>query len=107
LAPGSHLVTYGAMSKQPITLPSGLLIFRNLVFDGFWVSQWGDRHPELKEDTIRDILRLTRAGKFRDVPMQQIKWTWHTDGAELVEEVQGTLRGFRAGKSIFVFEGDG
>lgn len=105
LAPGSHLVTYGAMSKQPVSLPSGLLIFNNLVFDGFWVSKWGDKHPDQKENTIRDVLRLTKAGKFKDIPVQEVKWTWDTDGAKLVEEVQGTLSGFRAGKSVFMYEG--
>lgn len=106
LAPDSHLVTYGAMSKQPISLPSGLLIFKNLVFDGFWVSKWGDKHPDLKENTIRDVFQMTRAGKFKDIPVQQVKWTWDKDGPELAEEVQGTLGGFRAGKGVFVFEGD-
>ncbi|KAL1965435.1 hypothetical protein VTN77DRAFT_5691 [Rasamsonia byssochlamydoides] len=106
LAPGSHLVTYGAMSKQPVSLPSGLLIFKNIVFDGFWVSQWGDKYPDAKESTIRDVLQLTRAGKFKDIPVHEIKWTWDTDGAKLAEEVQGTLSGFRAGKGIFVYEGD-
>jgi trans-2-enoyl-CoA reductase len=106
LAPDSHMVTYGAMSKQPVALPSGLLIFKNLVFDGFWVTKWGDKNVDLKENTIRDVLQLTRAGKFKDIPVQEVKWNWDKDGAELAEEVQGTLSGFRAGKSIFIFEGD-
>lgn len=106
LAPGSHLVTYGAMSKQPVSLPAGLLIFKNIVFDGFWVSKWWDKHPEEKENTIRDVLRLTRAGKFKDIPVQEVKWTWDTDAAELANAVQGTLSGFRAGKGVFVYEGD-
>jgi trans-2-enoyl-CoA reductase len=39
---GSH-VTYGAMGRQPLRIPNGLLIFRNLVFRGFWVSEWYER----------------------------------------------------------------
>jgi trans-2-enoyl-CoA reductase len=106
LAPGSHLVTYGAMSKQPVALPSGLLIFKNLVFDGFWVSRWGDKHPELKENTINDVLELTRAGKFKDIPVEYIRWTWETEGAELAAGVQETLSGFRKGKGLLKYEGD-
>lgn len=106
LAPNSHLVTYGAMSKQPVSLPSGLLIFKNLVFDGFWVSRWGDKHPELKENTINDVLELTRTGKFKDIPVEYIKWTWETEGSELVAGVQETLSGFRKGKGLLKYEGD-
>ncbi|KAL1977767.1 hypothetical protein VTN31DRAFT_626 [Thermomyces dupontii] len=106
LAPDAHLVTYGAMSKKPVALPSGLLIFKNLVFDGFWVSKWGDKHPELKENTIRDIFQLIKAGKFKDVPVQEIKWKFDTPEADLAQEAQGTLSGFRAGKSILVYQDD-
>ncbi|KAL4868941.1 hypothetical protein BDV12DRAFT_89851 [Aspergillus spectabilis] len=106
LAPGSHMVTYGAMSKQPVALPSGLLIFRNLVFDGFWVSKWGDKNPQLKENTIKDILQLTRAGKFKDIPVEEAKWSWDTEGPELSAAVQGTLSGYRGGKGLLRYEGD-
>src|SRR5262249_25652207 len=34
LAPGSTLVTYGAMSLQPLKIPNGLLIFKDLRFRG-------------------------------------------------------------------------
>lgn len=40
LAPGGTLVTYGAMSKQPLTLPNGLLIFNDIRFVGFWLTKW-------------------------------------------------------------------
>ncbi|KAL4936982.1 hypothetical protein BDV06DRAFT_82519 [Aspergillus oleicola] len=106
LAPGSHMVTYGAMSKQPVALPSGLLIFKNLVFDGFWVSKWGDSNSQLKENTIKDILSLTRAGKFKDIPVEEAKWSWDTEGPELAEAVQGTLSGYRGGKGLLKFQGD-
>jgi len=106
LAPEGHLVTYGAMSKQPVELPSGLLIFKNIVLDGFWVSRWSDANPEEKRRTVEEILQLMREGKFKDVPVQEVPWGWETPKEELVEAVQGTLDGFRKGKSIFVFEED-
>ena len=40
LAAGSSLVTYGAMSRQPLKIPNGLLIFKNLNFCGFWLRRW-------------------------------------------------------------------
>lgn len=106
LAPNSRHVTYGAMAKQPVTLPAGLMIFKNIGFDGFWVSRWGDKNPQLKFDTVRDVLRMTKAGKFKDIPVQEIKWSWKEEAKELADEVQGTLGGFREGKGIFVFQGD-
>ncbi|CAN5256811.1 zinc-dependent alcohol dehydrogenase family protein [soil metagenome] len=43
LAPDGTMVTYGAMSLQPVKIPNGMLIFKNLNFTGFWVNKWYDR----------------------------------------------------------------
>ena len=103
LAAGAHVVTYGAMSKKPVSLPTGLLIFKDIHFDGFWVSKWSDANPEQKVSCIREVLSLTREGKFKDVPMSPVTWNHDTKQDELVGAVQGTLEGFRSGKGIFVF----
>ncbi|TKA65264.1 hypothetical protein B0A55_10442 [Friedmanniomyces simplex] len=103
LAAGAHMVTYGAMSKKPVSIPTGLLIFKDIHFDGFWVSKWSDANPKEKEVCIREVLSLMRQGKFKDVPMSPVTWNHNTKQEELVDAVQGTLEGFRSGKGIFVF----
>lgn len=40
LASGSTHITFGAMGRQPLKIPNGLLIFQNLVFRGFWLRRW-------------------------------------------------------------------
>ena len=103
LAPGSSLVTYGGMSKQPVTLPTGLLIFKNLKFEGFWVSNWSERFPDEKKNTIREVLQLYREGRFKDTKMEEVKWDWDTPADTLIKAVSGTLEGHRKGKGIFIF----
>jgi mitochondrial enoyl-[acyl-carrier protein] reductase / trans-2-enoyl-CoA reductase len=102
---GMHgvMVTYGGMAKQPVALPTGLLIFKDISFRGFWLSRWADNNPEAKEGTVGEILNLIREGKFRDTPFAQVKWDWETDEETLKGAVQGTLEGFRSGKGVFVF----
>lgn len=97
------LVTYGAMSKQPVMLPTGLLIFKDLRFKGFWLSRWANGDRQGKKQTVDEILGLVRDGKFRDAPVQDVKWDWETEDKVLREAVQGTLGGFRVGKGVFVF----
>src|ERR1043166_1540587 len=38
LSSDGTMVTYGAMSLQPLCIPNGMLIFKNLRFTGFWVK---------------------------------------------------------------------
>lgn len=40
LADGGFLVTFGGMSKQPLKVPIGQLIFRDLHYVGFWLTRW-------------------------------------------------------------------
>ncbi|ERF69487.1 hypothetical protein EPUS_01816 [Endocarpon pusillum Z07020] len=103
LSPDAQMVTYGAMSKQPTLLPTGLLIFNNITFSGFWVSKWSDRHAREKQQTVEDILNMMREGSFKDVPVQELLWDRGTKEEQLKEAVQGTLEGYRKGKGVFLF----
>jgi trans-2-enoyl-CoA reductase len=103
MSSGAHLVTYGAMAKQPTLLPAGLLIFKDIHFDGFWVSKWSEENPEEKKKTVHHVLQLYREGKLKSAPVDEINWDWDTKGDTLTEAVKGTLEGYRKGKGVFVF----
>lgn len=45
LAPCSSQVTIGAMARQPLKIPNGLLIFQSLAFRGFWLRRWKESAP--------------------------------------------------------------
>ncbi|ORY02940.1 hypothetical protein BCR34DRAFT_627435 [Clohesyomyces aquaticus] len=104
LAPHSHHVTYGAMSKQPLTIPASMLIFKDIHFHGFWVSKWAEWHPQEKKKTVEHVLELTRRGEFKDMPFEELEWEYETKEKDLVQAVQGTLEGYRKGKGVFVFK---
>lgn len=48
---GSH-ITYGAMGRKPVTVPNGLLIFRDIQVRGLWVTRWIENAPE---DEVRQV----------------------------------------------------
>ncbi|KAI9904142.1 hypothetical protein N3K66_000671 [Trichothecium roseum] len=103
LGEGGSLVSYGGMSRQPVALPVGLLIFKDIRFLGFWLSKWNERDPTGRRHMINDILNLIRGGQFKDVPVDEVKWDWETSEETLTQAVQGGLDGFRKGKGIFTF----
>jgi len=61
---GTH-VTYGAMGKRPVTVPNGLLIFRNIQVRGLWVTKWLE-HAETGEvhALYKDLAERVTAGKI-------------------------------------------
>ncbi|KAG6256118.1 hypothetical protein E4U24_006059 [Claviceps purpurea] len=103
LGEGASMVSYGGMSRQPVALPLGLLIFKDIRFVGFWLSKWNQKDPLGRKHMVDDILNLMRLGYFKDVPVDEITWDWGTDITVLRDAVQGTLKGFRKGKGVFLF----
>lgn len=40
LREGASHITYGAMGRRPVTVPNGLLIFRDIAVRGLWITKW-------------------------------------------------------------------
>ncbi|KAK1977845.1 zinc-binding dehydrogenase [Colletotrichum cereale] len=104
LGESGTMVSYGGMARQPVMLPTGLLIFKDLRFVGFWLSKWNERDPRGRRFAVDDVLGMIREGRFRDVPVDEVPWRWDTDEKVLKDAVQGALAGFRKGKGVFVFD---
>ncbi|MCW1923628.1 2-enoyl thioester reductase domain-containing protein [Luteolibacter arcticus] len=50
LAPGGIHVTFGAMARRPLTVPNGLLIFKDLQIRGLWITKWIEAAPKQELD---------------------------------------------------------
>lgn len=66
LAPNATMVTYGGMSKQPLTIPYDLLTYKGLNLRGFWMSKWYLEHtPQEASAMLEDIAAQIRADQLR------------------------------------------
>lgn len=52
----AHLVSYGAMSKQPLSLPTSAFIFKNLTCHGFWQSKWYTQKSQQEREDLMKVL---------------------------------------------------
>jgi len=96
LAPGGTLVTYGAMSKEPLRIPNGLLIFKGIRFHGFWVARWfRNASPRERADTFEFLVDLARHGALR----VKVAATYPLDHAR--EALAHAAREARGGKILF------
>ncbi len=98
LAPGSTLVTFGAMSLQPLKIPNGLLIFKDLRFRGIWINKWYD-NATLQErmDAFRPLFEMAKRGLLRT----KVEKTYPLSEAKAA--VTHAAQGKRSGKIIFEF----
>lgn len=65
MAHGSTIVTYGGMSRQPVTLPTGKLIFDDITARGFWMTRWNETHSlSERQEMLAAVSAFVRDGKL-------------------------------------------
>lgn len=79
LSKNGLMLTYGGMSKQPVTLPTSLHIFKGIVSQGFWITENVKSHPELKVKSVKDFIKLYEDGHIVSPKdeIEPIKWDPH------------------------------
>ncbi len=98
LAPGSTMVTYGAMSLQPLKIPNGLLIFKDLRFRGIWINQWYDRAMMAERmEAFQALFGMAKRGLLRTKVEKSYRLS------EVKAAVAHAAQSKREGKIIFEF----
>src|SRR5437867_5887166 len=98
LAPVSTMVTYGAMSLQPLKIPNGLLIFKDLRFRGIWINKWYDNATmEKRMEAFRALFEMAKRGLLKTKVEKAYPLS------ELKAAVRHAAQGKRSGKIILEF----
>lgn len=68
VAPNGTIVTYGGMSKKPLTIPLDLIAQKQLSHKGFWISTWYRNHNnedrQKMTDEVADMVRNKQLSFF-------------------------------------------
>ncbi|XP_031837285.1 enoyl-[acyl-carrier-protein] reductase, mitochondrial [Nomia melanderi] len=70
LAHGGIMVTYGGMSREPLTVPTSALIFKDITLKGFWMTAWTKANINSKErvDMYSELGTLFQEKKLKAPP---------------------------------------
>ena len=101
----SVMVTYGGMSKQPLVVPTGAFIFKDITLRGFWLTRWLERDERStqgqgRRDMLRSVSTAVRDGVLRaplnflrDVPLARLPAELHRDATEDVDALTTPVLG--------------
>jgi len=96
LASDGTMVTYGAMSLEPLSIPNGMLIFKNLHFTGFWVNKWYEAATaEQRTETFAPLFEMAKRGLLRT----KVEKTYSLSQAKAA--IEHASRNKRSGKIVF------
>eukprot|EP01126_Amoeba_proteus_P010075 TRINITY_DN1390_c0_g1_i11.p1 TRINITY_DN1390_c0_g1~~TRINITY_DN1390_c0_g1_i11.p1 ORF type:complete len:301 (+),score=59.33 TRINITY_DN1390_c0_g1_i11:456-1358(+) len=66
LGKGGVMVTYGGMSRQPVTVATSPFIFNDITLKGFWMSRWYNERDETeKTELFKHLVQLVQDKKLR------------------------------------------
>ncbi|XP_022670509.1 enoyl-[acyl-carrier-protein] reductase, mitochondrial-like [Varroa destructor] len=95
-----YVVTYGGMSKQPVTVSTSALIFKGIHLVGFWRTKWAKKNSGSTEDNkmYSDLENFALEGKLRSPmhtkhPLKQYKTA-----------VKMSMEGYTSSKQILINE---
>lgn len=98
LAFGGTLVSFGAMSLQPIKIPTGMLIFKDLRFRGIWINKWYDEATAAERmAAFKPLFEMAKRGLLR-TPIEK---SYSINEAK--KAVAQAMQSKRSGKIIFEF----
>jgi trans-2-enoyl-CoA reductase len=99
LAFGGTLVSFGAMSLQPLKIPTGLLIFKDLRFRGIWINKWYDEATmQERMEAFRALFEMAKRGLLKT----KVERSYTIDEAKAA--VAHASQSKRSGKIIFEFK---
>ncbi len=95
---GTH-ITYGAMGRKPLTMPNGLLIFRDIRVRGLWVTRWVENAPTAEVAAVyQELARRVTAGRL----IQQVDSTFPLESFQ--EALLRLDAPERSGKVLFALQ---
>ena len=99
LAFGGTLVSFGAMSMQPLKIPTGLLIFKDLRFRGIWINNWyNNATMQERTKTFQELFEMAKRGLLKT----KVEKAYSIDEAKAA--VAHASQSKRSGKIIFEFK---
>lgn len=95
------LVTYGAMSREPVTAPNAALIFKDISFRGFWMSRWTKENVNTtaRTDMIQELFEMILKGQLKAPVHKLIPF----DQYESALSESLNIKGFAGAKHVFDF----
>ncbi|XP_041982504.1 uncharacterized protein LOC121735669 [Aricia agestis] len=70
-----QMVTYGGMSREPVTIPTSAFIFKNLSFHGFWMTAWNEKATvDEKNKMFDDLVKMMCENKLKGPTSKMVKF---------------------------------
>lgn len=73
LGEDGRVVTYGAMSNSPLSVPFGLAVFKNITLHAYWMTRWSNLNArsQAESEMFERLGELFRSGELQPTPHKE------------------------------------
>ena len=77
LGKDAHFITFGGMSRDAVSFPTSLFIFKDLTAKGFWLSRWNSKreNADSRYKMLKELLQLQDANKLIPMDLKRVDLT--------------------------------
>ena len=85
------MVTYGGMSRDPVTMPTSVFIFKDITLKGYWQTRWtkSNRNSTEHKQMLSDLSDYIRSGQLKAPEHKLIPLADFTEAIMRTSSVQG------------------
>lgn len=96
------MVTYGGMSRDPVTVPTSAFIFKDISTHGYWMTRWSKENAEsvARTEMFEDIIQLMLSKNIHAPAHEFVKFDNYKNALMNTLSIQG----FAGKKYILDFE---
>ncbi|KAJ8948437.1 hypothetical protein NQ318_007960 [Aromia moschata] len=71
---GGTMVTYGGMSREPVTVPTSALIFKDIHVRGFWMTRWSKENSDTVDrmEMFEELISLMTSNDLQGPKSQMV-----------------------------------
>lgn len=102
LSDNGFVTTYGSMIREPMLVNPADFVMRGLTCQGYWLSVYAAKNPEVVGKLIKDIFEQYAKGELKDSPFTENVWNEDMSGEEFEKVFKTALTG--NGKQVIVFK---
>lgn len=93
LQKGATMVTYGGMSRGPVTVPTSALIFKDVRVRGFWMTEWSQQNADNVDrfEMFEELIAMMTNNELQGPAFKMIRFEDYKEALRNTMTVEGMI----------------
>ncbi|EFA09077.1 enoyl-[acyl-carrier-protein] reductase, mitochondrial [Tribolium castaneum] len=90
---GGTMVTYGGMSREPVTVPTSALIFKDLRIRGFWMTDWTKQNADSVDrfEMFEELISMMTTNELQGPAFKMVSFEQYKEALMNTMTIKGMI----------------